>query len=93
MDDFVSSKKNWLSSRWQKRVAKFCPKFVGSFKLFVVVKNNLVVGVDGEFRRWTTVNLDQVRVYKVRENSERSQMSNANSQLPLSRESAGGYSY
>lgn len=33
MDDFVLFEKYWLRSRWQKRVSKFHPKFVGSFEL------------------------------------------------------------
>lgn len=82
-------KKQWLSSRQQKRVAKFGPKFGRPLKVLEVVNNNLVVDVDGERM---TVNLDQVRVYKCREDSEASEMLSTNFQLSPSRESAGDYS-
>lgn len=64
MGDFVLFDKHWR----QKNVAKF----FGPFKACHEINNNLVTDVDGERM---TVNLDQVRVYKFREDvSEGSQM-------------------
>lgn len=71
--DFVLMEKHRLSSRRQKRVAKFGPKFVGSFKVLEMRNVNLDINVYGER---ITVNLDQVRVHRLKENgSEGSQLS------------------
>lgn len=56
--DFVMLEKHWLSERHQKRVAKFDPKFDGTFRGLDLVNNNLIIVVEDER---TTVNLDQVR--------------------------------
>lgn len=45
----------------QKRVAKFGPIFVSSFKLLEIVNTDLIIDVEGDR---ATVNLDQVTVYK-----------------------------
>lgn len=65
-------------------MAKFVPKFVGPFKVLEVVNNNVIIDVAGEK---TTVNLDQIRVYKFRNDNETSQMSSGESQLLWSRKS------
>lgn len=65
-------------------MAKFVSKFVGPFKVLEVVNNNVIIDVAGEK---TTVNLDQIRVYKFRNDNETSQMSSGESQLLWSRKS------
>lgn len=62
--EIVLLEKYWLSSSRQKRVAKFDPKFDGPYEVLEVRNNNLVTDVEGVR---TTVNLDQVTVYKFRE--------------------------
>lgn len=42
-------------------MAKFGPKFLDPFRVKEVVNNNLIIDVEG---KRTTVDLDQVRVYK-----------------------------
>lgn len=72
----VLLEEHWLSSRRQNRVEKFGWKFIGSFKVLDVVNNNIGI------RERKTVNFDQVRVYKFRNDSVPSQMSGGDSQLP-----------
>ena len=61
--DMVLLETHFLSSKAHKNVAKFGPKFVSPYKVIKVIKNNLVLDIDG---RLTTVYMDQVRVYKTR---------------------------
>lgn len=54
-----------------------------------IVRNNLIIDVQWER---TTVNFDQVRVYKFRNYSESSQMFGGNYQLPRSRKTSSNSS-
>lgn len=67
--DFGMLKNHWGSSNRQKKVAKFGLKFVGPFKLLEVVNNKFLIDVEVER---TTVNLNQVRLYKFRNDNEHS---------------------
>lgn len=81
----VLLKTHWLSSRRQKRVAKFRRKYVGSFRLLKVVNSNL--NIDVESNR-TKVNLYQIRVCKFKNNTECSRMLSGESHFPRSHNSS-----
>lgn len=63
--------KRCLSLRHEKRVHKLGPKFVGPFRVLEEANNDSNIDVEGER---TKVNLDPVRVYKVRNDNVSSRM-------------------
>lgn len=75
--DFVNIQKHWFISRHQKSMPKCAPIFVGAFRLFEVVNNNLIIDIEGEK---TAVTLDQIREYKFKNDNEHSRMSSGQSQ-------------
>lgn len=54
--DFVLLEKHWLILCYLTKLAKFGSEFVGPFKIFEIVNNNLIIDVEGEK---TTVHLDR----------------------------------
>lgn len=61
--DFDLLKKHCPRVCREKRVATFCPKFVGSFEFLDAGNNKLIMDVEEEM---TTTDLDQARVYTFR---------------------------
>lgn len=62
----------------------FGPKFVGPFGVLEVVNSNLIIDIEDEK---ATVNLDQVSIYKFRNDNEFSGMLSGKSKLPWTRKS------
>ena len=77
MGDKVLLQSHFLSSKALKQAAKFGPKFVGPYEVSEVRENNLILSIIGER---VTVNMDEVRIYKERENAS---SSSGNSAHPL----------
>ena len=78
--DKVLLESNILSSKAIKRVAKFGPKFFGPYEVLEIRNNNLILNINGER---VTVNIDEVRVHKERENSSSSSGNSVHLPPPL----------
>ena len=61
VSDKIFLERHFLCSKAHKKVAKLHPKFDGSYLMLKVVKKKLILVIEG---KPTTVNTDQVRVYK-----------------------------
>ncbi|GFW08342.1 uncharacterized protein TNCV_1656561 [Trichonephila clavipes] len=64
VNDLVLLQTHFLSTAGRKQVGKFMPKFEGPYRVLEVNGNNLIIWKSG---RKTTVNIDQVRVYRPRQ--------------------------
>ncbi|GFX73190.1 uncharacterized protein TNCV_1245131 [Trichonephila clavipes] len=64
VNDLVLLQTHFLSAAGRKQVGKFMPKFEGPYRVLKIKSNNLIIWKSG---RKTTVNIDQVRVYRPRQ--------------------------
>ncbi|GFW41267.1 hypothetical protein TNCV_1002601 [Trichonephila clavipes] len=67
VNDWVLIATHTLSSATKKVVAKFQPKFEGLYRVLEVKNNNVVIWKAG---KTLTVNVDQVRIYRLRKCDE-----------------------
>lgn len=64
--DYILLENHQLSSKANKVVGKFFPKYIGPYRVIKVRNNNLIIEKEG---RTIPVNMDQVRIYKFRADS------------------------
>ncbi|GFT41954.1 uncharacterized protein TNCV_1667931 [Trichonephila clavipes] len=64
VNDLVLLQTHFLSAAGRKQVGKFIHKFEGPYRVLEIKGNNLIIWKSG---RKTTVNIDQVRVYRPRQ--------------------------
>lgn len=70
--------------RLSEKSGQFWTEICRSFRVLEVVNSNLIIDIEDEK---ATVNLDQVRIYKFRNDNEFSGMLSGKSQLPWTRRS------